>query len=210
MSTRGHSIVIEGHDGTGKSTQAALLVKWLQNKGIQTFEAHEPAGTPLADKLREIIKDGTLERDPHTDLLLFTAARIEIAKQEEAALASGKWVIKARNWLSTLAYQGSGSGVSTTTIESVTKQFLPNFYLHPSLQIVLYVPQEVRRARISLRGLNELNDTFESKDVMFQERVANAYETIAQDRNALLLDASPSIDELHATITHIIETQFNV
>ena len=68
MTERGKYIVIEGHDGTGKSTQVGLLrEKLAQDHGIKSVEYHEPDGTPISSKLREVIKDGTLDRDPITN-----------------------------------------------------------------------------------------------------------------------------------------------
>ena len=104
---RGKYIVIEGHDGTGKSTQAERIRDRLQKEGIDSVEFHEPAGVPIADAIRTVIKDGSLERDGETNLLLFTAARHEIWKHAEKELALGKWVVSARNYYSSLAYQGS-------------------------------------------------------------------------------------------------------
>src|SRR5680860_1336148 len=103
----GKYVVIEGHDGTGKSTQVSLIRQRLLQHDVESIEFHEPAGSPIADAIRNVIKDGNLERDATTNLFLFSAARHEIWKtQALPALELGKWVIASRNYYSSLAYQG--------------------------------------------------------------------------------------------------------
>ena len=75
MPTPGKYIIIEGADGTGKSTQAERLVAYLNSQGIKTVLTQEPGGVPIAEELRTIIKNGTLERDSWTNVMLFTTAR---------------------------------------------------------------------------------------------------------------------------------------
>ncbi len=180
MTEPGKYIVIEGHDGTGKSTQVELLREKLAADGIASIAFHEPEGTPVADAIRTIIKNGTLERDPETNLLLFTASRHEIWKQARAALAQGKWVVTARNYFSTVAYQGYGEGLDLDIITSLTKQFTDDTYMHPDLAIILSLDDETTRTqRIGERGALTTPDTFESRDAVFQKTVKDGYLTIA-------------------------------
>lgn len=205
--TQGKYVVIEGNDGTGKSTQVELLAQWLrEEKGIESFIAHEPAGTPMADALRTIIKDGTLARSPETNLLLFTAARHEIWQQACQALTEGKWVLSARNYISTLAYQGGGEGLSSELIESTTRQFTDDRYINPDLTIVLTLADETIRAeRISQRGELEQKDTFESQPDVYQQRVNQAYLDIADHKHYQMIDASQSIRDIQQQIRQNID-----
>ena len=114
----GTYIVIEGNDGTGKSTQAGLLADHCRQQGREVIIVEEPGSndpdktTPIANYLRSLIKNGTLARDPEINLALFSAARRELWQQKIApALNRGAIVISARNYISTLAYQGYGEGL---------------------------------------------------------------------------------------------------
>ena len=206
MAERGKYVVIEGNDGTGKSTQVELLAQWLQaEKGIESFIAHEPAGTPTADAIREIIKNGSLERTALTDVLLFTASRREIWQRAARELELGKWVLSARNYLSTEAYQGYGDGVDLEQIRALTKQFVGEDYFAPDHTVILALTNEnERKKRIAGRGELENPDTFEMRGDDFQTRVNQAYLQIAQDHGITPIDASRSIDDIQAEIRRII------
>ena len=203
---QGEYIVIEGNDGTGKSTQVKQLAEYLESvHGIESFIAEEPAGTPIADEIRSLIKNGDLERTPETNLLLFTAARREIWQRASRELQLGRWVLSARNYVSTLAYQGAGEGVDETLITDITRQFVDEDYMNPDHTIILTLgDSSTRTARIDNRGALEKPDTFESKPSDFQDRVNSAYIEIATKNNYPLIDASQSVDDIQQEIRDII------
>jgi dTMP kinase len=198
----GKYIVIEGTDGTGKSTQVGLLRTALAERGIESIEFHEPEGAPIADAIRTVIKNGDLDRDGYTNLLLFTAARHEIWQQRaRPALAEGKWVIAARNYYSTLAYQGYGEGLDRDLIVETTERFTEPLYMQPDHSLILTLNDEAeRRKRISQRGELEKPDTFESRDDSFQQRISDGYLAIAQTYNLPLISASQPIDAVSSEI----------
>lgn len=198
----GKYVVIEGNDGTGKSTQVENIRALLTKHGIDSIEFHEPAGVPVADAIRDVIKNGTLERDAETNLLLFTAARHEIWQRAERELAMGKWVVAARNYFSTLAYQGYGEGLSVDIITETTKTFTSERYMEPDLALILTIDDQARSGRIANRGEIENPDTFESRDDQFQRNVNEGYRTIARERNLSLIDASGLINDVTQTIWH--------
>ena len=142
-------IVIEGQDGTGKSTQAELLKKHFEEQGKQVVMLEEPDGDlPQAHDLHDMILTRGYNLEPLTNVLLFTAARVELWKKiAEPVLKNGGVVISARNYWSTLAYQGYGEGVSRNKIIRITKDLLPEKYVHPDYGFILVVPDEVRLAR---------------------------------------------------------------
>lgn len=202
--TLGKYIVIEGNDGTGKSTQAELLSTYLNTKGIETFVTHEPAGSPIADAIRTVIKNGDLERDGETNLLLFTAARHDIWNSAKKALQEGKWVISARNYISTEVYQGYGEGIEIDRIHAITREFTDDTYMKPDFTFVLHLTDNEREKRIAERGELENKDAFESRGEDFQSVLNDGYRQIAERYGFPLLDASRSIEEIQAEIRSTI------
>ncbi|HET8884317.1 MAG TPA: dTMP kinase [Candidatus Saccharimonadales bacterium] len=205
MVERGKYIVIEGTDGTGKSTQVEMLRDNLTQRGIESIEFHEPGGVPIADDIRQIIKNGDYERDGETNLLLFTAARHEIWKQAKRELQLGKWVVAARNYYSTIAYQGYGEGLNSDVITETTRTFTDDDYMNPDLSVILTLDDEVERSkRIGQRGELANPDTFESKDEAFQHRVQFGYLAIARAHNLPVISASQSKETIHQEITSLV------
>lgn len=220
MSERGKYIVIEGHDGTGKSTQVEKLSeKLFDSYGIESFVAHEPAGTPMADAIRTILKNGDLQRDADTNLLLFTAARHEIWNQARRELALGKWVLSARSYLSTIAYQVWGETPNMTRedlakrsqhVIDFTRLFTDDDYMSPDATFVLQLDDPATRTeRITKRATLEQPDTFESRDDAFQQRVAMGYDYVAETTNATrinVMDGSEqrSIEHINAELVSLL------
>ena len=197
-------IVIEGQDGTGKSTQAELLKKHFEEQGKEVVMLEEPDGDlPQAHDLHDMILTRGYNLEPLTNVLLFTAARVELWKKiAEPVLKNGGVVISARNYWSTLAYQGYGEGVSRNKIIRITKDLLPEKYVHPDYGFILVVPDEVRLARQKNRG--KATETFEKKPSEFQQKVNAAYPKIAKEFNLQIVDASATIDEIFAELLSII------
>jgi len=205
---RGKYVVIEGHDGTGKSTQVSLLRETLKAKGIESVEFHEPGGTPIADEIRAVIKNGSLSRDSTTNLLLFTAARHEIWKRAEEQLLAGVWIIAARNYFSTLAYQGYGEGLDIDLITSTTRQFTNQAYMQPDLAVILSLDDETERGkRIAKRGELKHPDTFESKGEEFQQKVKDGYITIAKDHGLPIISALQQPEMITEQIYSLLQDQ---
>ena len=189
-------IVIEGQDGTGKSTQARLLKEYFEKKGKEVVVMDEPDGDlPQAHDLHDMILTRGYKLEPMTNVLLFTAARVELWKKiAEPVLKRGGIVISARNYWSTLAYQGYGEGVSRNKIIRLTKESLPEKYINPDFGFILTVSDEVRLERQKGRG--KATETFEAKPSEFQQKVNAAYPHIAKDFNLQIIDASGTIEEV--------------
>ena len=210
----GKYVVIEGHDGTGKTTQIDRIRKKLSENSISSIELHEPANEKsaneqviIAQEIRRIIKNGSLHRDAMTNLFLFSAARHELWQQSALpALQRGEWVVAARNYYSTLAYQGYGEGLDLDVIHSMTRTATDQRYMNPDIAIILDLDDEtVRNERISSRGTLENPDTFESKGNDFQLSVKDAYLDIAKNYDIPVLSASKSKSEVTDNIWKIIE-----
>ena len=210
----GKYIVLEGHDGAGKSTQVTRVSDYLTSQGHETLIIEEPGsddptqGIRIANEIRKVIKDGELEKDGDTNLLLFTAARHELWRQRIApALKLGHYVLSARNWLSSIAYQGYGEGVDLNLIEQTTRNFTDPRYANPDLTLILaFENEEERLARIARRGkLQETPDTFESRDDGFLSRVQQGYIKIAERYGYETIDASQPIEIVTKQIVGHIE-----
>ena len=218
MSKQGQYIVIEGNDGTGKTTQLELLAKYLSSLGRRVEVVEEPGSddpaksTPVANYLRRLIKDSQLERSAEINLALFSAARRELWQYKiSPALDSGITVLSSRNFISTLAYQGYGEGLDVAHIRQVTELFTSERYMSPDYTIILALDDEAERIRrISQRGEPECPDTFESRDGAFQKRVNSGYRKIARRYHFPVIDClAPdgrrrTIDEVQAEIKRIV------
>lgn len=189
-------IVIEGQDGTGKSTQARLLKEYFESRGDEVVVMDEPDGDlPQAHDLHDMILTRGYDLEPLTNVLLFTAARVELWKKiAEPVLKRGGVVISARNYWSTLAYQCYGEGVSRSKIIRLTKDLLPGKYAKPDFGFILTVSDKIRLERQKDRG--KKTETFEKRSDDFQQKVNSAYPKIAKDFGLIEIDASGTIDEV--------------
>ena len=197
-------IVIEGQDGTGKSTQVKMLADYFKKQDKKVLILEEPDGDlPQAHDLHDMILTRGYQLEPLTNVLLFTAARVELWKKlAEPVLKKGGIVISARNYWSTLAYQAYGEGVSKHKIIRITKNLLSQKYFTPDFGFILIVSDEERLKRQAGRG--KTIETFEAKNNDFQNRVNTAYPKIAKEFDLNLIDASGTIDEIHAEIKRIL------
>ena len=225
MPERGKYIVLEGGDGTGKSTQAIILDSFVRSLGYDTLQTvndetgelepiQEPGGTPQADILRRRIKDKTIPREPWDNVEWFTEARQYIWRDAiEPALESGKHVITARSWLSTMAYQGYGEGISLQDIEQYTRDHVGDAYLEPDFVAILAIKSEQdRKRRLLARGaatqLDSQADTFESKPAEFQASMQDGYLQLAEERGIPIIDASGSRIKVFRDILKHVEPLF--
>ena len=204
MSRPGQYIVIEGNDGTGKSTQVAKLADYFQARGHVVCVVEEPGSddpeksTPIANELRNVIKNGDLARSAAVNVALFSAARRELWREKiQPALQRGEIVLSARNYISTLVYQGQADGYDEAEILRLTKLFTDEKYLHPDVMIVLSLSHDKRAKRIAMRGELKNPDTFESRGQDFQEKITKGYLKIAKDYDIPVVLADGNVEEVH-------------
>lgn len=193
---RGFYIVGEGNDGTGKSTQIELLAKHVASDlGLETYVMHEPAGCAISSALRTIIKNNDLPRDAITNLLLFTAARHETWNREALPVPeNGGVVLSARNYLSTVVYQGMAEALGPDYAREVTSMFMDERYMNPDFVAVFALDDAVRRKRVVDRGPLEHPDPFESQNELFQTSLNIGYASIAREGGYPVIDALGSED----------------
>lgn len=197
-------IVIEGLEGAGKTSAIQTVVDTLKQQGIIDLAfTREPGGTPLAEKLRELIKQG-IEGEKVTDkaeLLMLYAARVQLVENViKPALAQGKWVIGDRHDLSSQAYQGGGRGIDKALMKSLRDTVLADF--KPDLTLYLDLDPAVGLARARARG--EL-DRIEKESMDFFYRTRERYQALAkEDASIITIDASQDIDKVQADIRDVL------
>ncbi|UDM15459.1 dTMP kinase [Vogesella sp. XCS3] len=191
-------ITLEGLDGAGKSTHLAFIRRYLEQAGIDTEFTREPGGTPLGEKLREILLDIDTEATLDTETLLMFASRQELVSSLiRPSLAAGRWVVSDRFTDATFAYQGGGRGVPAERI-AILEQWVQQG-LQPDLTILLDVPLEVSQARLAQ---SRLPDRFEREREDFHQRVRQMYLARAQANPGrfVVIDARGDIDAIQQQI----------
>lgn len=166
---RGKFITLEGTDGAGKSTHIPFIVSLLQSRGIEVVSTREPGGTPLGEKLRELL----LHRDMHPEtetLLMFAARREHIAQVIEPALARGAYVLSDRFTDASFAYQCGGRGVPVEKM-TVLEEWVQGT-LQPDATFLFDVPVAVSTQRLAN---TRAPDKFESESTDFFTRIREAY-----------------------------------
>jgi dTMP kinase len=201
--TRGRFISLEGVDGAGKSTHVAWIAERLRARGHAVLVTREPGGTPLAERLRELVLSQPM--DPIAETMLLFAARADHVQREIApALHAGTWVLCDRFTDATFAYQGGGKGVAAELIAHLAQ--VSHDGLLPDLTLVFDCPYEVSRER--LRSTGREPDRFEREDRQFFERVRQAYLALARTapERIRVIDASGSVDDIKKMIEEEVTT----
>jgi len=192
-------ITLEGPEGAGKSTNREYLAERLREQGIDVLLTREPGGTPLAERIRELLLDPSDEpMAADTELLLVFAARAQHLQQViRPALAKGSVVLCDRFTDATYAYQGGGRGLSVERIAQL-EQFVQG-ELRPDLTLIFDLPVEIGLARAAARGRL---DRFEQEGRGFFEAVREAYlQRAAQaPQRYRVLDAGQSLAQVQADI----------
>ncbi|MDO4430633.1 MAG: dTMP kinase [Lonepinella koalarum] len=201
---KGKFIVIEGLEGAGKTTATQAIVEALQAEGIEHFVfTREPGGTPLAEKLRHLIKHENDE--PITDkaeLLMLYAARIQLVENViKPALTEGKWVIGDRHDLSSQAYQGGGRQLDKQLLTDLKNRILADF--EPDFTLYLDLDPAIGLARAKGRG--EL-DRIEQQALDFFQRTRQRYlELIKDNPKAVVINAEQSLEKVTADIKSAVK-----
>ncbi|MGD8164504.1 dTMP kinase [Pantoea sp. FN0307] len=198
-------IVIEGLEGAGKTTARDCIVEQLHEQGITDIVfTREPGGTPLAEQLRDLIKQG-LEGEKITDkaeLLMLYAARVQLVETViKPALARGAWVVGDRHDLSSQAYQGGGRGIDQQLMQTLRDAVLGDF--RPHLTLYLDVTPEIGLQRARARG--EL-DRIEQESLNFFMRTRERYQALAAcDDSIKTIDASQSLEQVTTSLKAILQ-----
>ncbi len=199
----GKFITFEGIDGAGKSSHVEWLANWLREQGKTVHVTREPGGTPLGEKLRQLLLSEPMHLETET-LLMFAARREHLAQLIEPALARGEWVVCDRFTDASWAYQGGGRGLDRAKLMAL--EHWVHGHLQPDLTLLFDLPLEMARERIALaeRSL----DRFEQEKADFHNRVRLAYlERAATHPGRIqVIQADRSLEDIRKTLEEIITT----
>ncbi len=196
-------ITLEGGEGAGKSTSLAFVRDFLEQADKRVVVTREPGGTPLGEKIRELLLHARENMDADTELLLMFAARAEhLVRVIRPALADGAGVVCARFTDATYAYQGGGRGVPEARIRILEDWVQQG--LRPDLTLLLDIPVEQGLARA---GQRSAPDRFEREKIDFFERVRNRYLAAAssEPRRIRVIDAACDISLVQAQLRNALE-----
>lgn len=210
---RGLFITFEGSEGCGKSTQVQRLAARLQKNGVDFLLTREPGGTPIGEKVRDLLQFApeSSAMQPETELLLFEASRSQLVREViKPALARGAIVISDRFYDSTTVYQGVARRLDPKVVMQLNQFAVGD--CRPDVTVVLDVDVETARARM-LRRVRSVSapDRMEQEPTEFYERVCMAYrELAAQEAERVhLIDGARSPDEIEAEIWQLLEKKFS-
>ena len=198
---RGKFITFEGIDGAGKSTHIGFVTELIKSHGKRVVASREPGGTPLGEKLRDLLLHETMHLETEA-LLMFASRREHIAQVLEPGRASGAWVLSDRFSDASFAYQSGGRGLDRAKMEALEAWVHPQ--LQPDLTLLFDVPLEVARERLdATRTL----DKFEQEQGAFFARCRAEYlRRAAQfpDR-FIVVDSTRSIEATQQTLREALE-----
>ncbi len=197
-------ITIEGSEGAGKSTNINFIKDYLQAKNIDFILTREPGGTPIAEKIRDLLLDKShnLLCDDAELLLMFAARAQHLQERILPALNAGKWVISDRFTDASYAYQGGGRGLSWQKIAQLEQWVQGD--LRPDATILLDIPVEAGMARVQARGET---DRFEQEQMSFFNRIRNAYLQLAKDNPERfhIINTLPEIAKVQQQINIVMD-----
>ena len=201
---KGKFITIEGSEGSGKSTNIRFVQEYLNSKNIEFISTREPGGTPIAEKIRDLLLDkaNTSLCDDAELLLMFAARAQHLNELIIPALEAGKWVISDRFTDASYAYQGGGRGLSWEKIAQL-EQWVQG-RLRPDATILLDIPVDIGMERVRERGET---DRFEQEQLSFFNRIRDAYLRLAKENPERfhIVDTQPAIKEVHKRLMTIMD-----
>ncbi|PXV70110.1 thymidylate kinase [Halanaerobium congolense] len=200
----GFFITFEGIEGSGKTTQIRLLADYLQNKGYEVLVSREPGGTPLGEKIRNLLLDPQYDfMDYRTEVLLYAADRAQHVKEKiKPALGKGKIVISDRFADSNLAYQAAGRGLDYEMVYQINDWVIDSTW--PDLTFILDIDIKEGLNRARAQSSEAEGDRLEREVDEFHQRVRDAYLKMAEKERFALVNAGESIENVQKNIENII------
>ena len=204
--TAGRFITLEGIEGAGKSTVARLVCDWLTARSIGVRLTREPGGTPLAERVRQVVLErGEETLTPVTEtLLVFSARAIHLENLIRPTLARGDWVVCDRFTDATRAYQGSGRGVDPDWIDALAT--VVHGDLRPDCTLLLDLPPAVGLERARQRS-GVAADRFEAETEAFFTRVRDGYLDVArrEPQRVHVINAALELEQVETQVVRVLE-----
>jgi dTMP kinase len=192
-------VVLEGGEGSGKSTQAGRLASWMTDHGHEVVSTFEPGDTKLGAQVRDLLLHGEGSLDARSELLLMLADRAQhVTEVIRPALARGAVVVSDRFSPSTLAYQGVGRGLGVAAVEQMDA--VATGGLVPDVVVVLDVPDDIAEERVAI-----VRDRLERAGGDFHARVRAAYRELAAERGWCVVDGSAEPDDVELHVREAVE-----
>ena len=208
---QGKFITFEGGEGTGKSTQAAMLALRLESLGLAVQLTREPGGSPGAEIIRHVLLTGAAKPlGADVEAMLFAAARDDhVQCTILPALRSGKWVVCDRFADSTRVYQGILGNVDQRLINVLERVSVGS--LTPDLTVILDLPVQLGLERAKLRRGNVQADRFEGEGAEFYEKLREAYLAIAASEpdRCVVVDASASKEAVAKSVWYAAQSRLD-
>lgn len=200
---KGKFITLEGIDGAGKSSHLGWLVQCLVAQGHEVISTREPGGTPLGERLREVLLHEPMHLETEA-LLMFAARREHLAQRIWPALEAGKWVISDRFTDASFAYQGGGRGLALERLQQLEQWVQGDF--QPDLTLLFDLSPAIAKQR--LQGTGQAPDRFELEEQAFFARVREVYLQRARQHAGRIrvIDASLTQDEIKIKLEEIISS----
>ncbi len=196
--TRGRFVVLEGGDGSGKSTQAKVLAAWLREQDATVVETFEPGAGPTGAVLRDVLLHGPEPLAPPAEALLMAADRAQhVATEIEPALARGAWVVCDRYVPSSLVYQGVVRGLGVDVVERLS--LVATAGLVPDVVLLLDVSDAIADARRA-----EESDRLEREGAAFHASVRAAYRELAPARGWTVIDADGDVERVAERVRNAV------
>lgn len=205
---RGKLISFEGPDGSGKTTQIELLENYLKDKGYDIIKTREPGGTPISEKIRDVILDNkNKEMCGMCEALLYAASRAQLVEEIiKPSINEGKIVICDRFVHSSLVYQGIGRNLGVDRIRGINDAALNG--LSADLVIMLNISYEEGLRR---KEKQQVLDRIENSGDNFHKKVFEGYTQIAENSDKIkVVDASVSVDDIHHNIVKLINKMLDI
>lgn len=212
---RGLFFVIEGPEGSGKTTQVELLRRYLQKRGYDVVCVQEPGGTDVGERLREVLKEPSLSPERETELLLFAASRAQLVREIiKPSLEAGKVVISDRFTLSTEVYQGYVQRLGLDFIRDLNLFCTDG--LEPDMTFVLMLsPKDALKKRLGVKS-SDLGqyflfkqaqpDRIERKKLDFHRKIYEGYRRLSRNRkDTVPIKATGTKDDVHRRIRDVVD-----
>lgn len=205
MQTRGLFITFEGGDGCGKSTQSKKAFEYLQSKGVKVIYTSEPRGT-----IRQIVKHSTVDIDPKSEFLLFSADRLDhVLSLIIPSIESGVSVLSDRYADSSRAYQGHGRGLDLGYVEQVTRIVTQG--IEPNLTLLFDIDVEKALVRAK-KSTGDRHDRLEHEKIEFHKKLRQGFLEIAKQnpKRIKVIDANGTVDEVFSRVVPYLNDLYGI